>query len=139
MERSVNGPEYPVILFDGVCNLCNGWVDFVIRRDRKARFRFAALESPAAVTLLKDYKGDAIEELSILLLDGPSVHDRSTAVLYILKGLCFPWSLMMIFWVVPKPARDLFYRWVARNRYKWFGKRDTCRLPSPQERSRFLV
>ncbi len=135
----MSADSHKIILFDGVCNLCNGWVDFVIRRDKGARFRFAALQSESAASLLKGYKIPADEEPSILLLDGDKIHNRSTAVLFIMSGLSFAWPLMMIFWVVPKPIRDFFYGWVARNRYKWFGKRDTCRLPSPSEKERFLV
>jgi simple sugar transport system substrate-binding protein len=130
---------HAVILFDGECNLCNGWVDFVIRRDRAERFRFASLQSEVARTLLGARRSaDPLPDTIVLLEDGRT-YRRSSAVLRILYGLGFPWSVFSLFTIIPRPVRDWTYNWIARNRYRWFGKRATCRVPSPAERARFLM
>jgi predicted DCC family thiol-disulfide oxidoreductase YuxK len=123
-----------VVLFDGVCNLCNGAVQFIIRRDPHARFQFAALQSESAAKLLR--AGPTLD--SIVLVEGDRVFTRSAAALRIARGLRFPWPLLSIFWLVPGPLRDLIYDWVASHRYAWFGKRDSCMLPSPELRQRFM-
>lgn len=125
-----------VILFDGVCNLCNAWVDFVVRHDPEGRFRFAALQSEAAGDLLRGAPPDLPD--SIVLVEDGTVWVRSTAALRVARGLGLPWSLAWIFILVPRSVRDAVYDWVARNRYRWFGRRDTCRIPTPEERARFL-
>ena len=129
-----------IILFDGVCNLCNGFVQFVIARDPGARFTFASLQSPAAADLLarNDVPPVASVPESVLLVDGHRVYAQSTAALRVLRRLTFPWNLAYTFIVVPRPIRDLVYAWVARNRYRWFGKRDVCMVPTPDLRARFL-
>jgi predicted DCC family thiol-disulfide oxidoreductase YuxK len=126
----------PVIYFDGYCGLCNGFVDFVLARDRSRRFRFAPLQGTTATARFGD-PGD-VDPTTILLEDGGVVHERSTAALRIISQLGGPWSLLAVFRLVPRFIRDAVYDWVARNRYGWFGKRDTCRLPSPEERAVFL-
>jgi predicted DCC family thiol-disulfide oxidoreductase YuxK len=123
-----------VVLFDGVCNLCNGAVRFILARDPAARFRFASLQSDAARRLL----GDGGPAETIVLLDAGKTYVISTAALRIARGLRFPWPLLYAFVAVPRPVRDLIYDWVARHRYRWFGKRDTCMLPTPELRERFL-
>jgi predicted DCC family thiol-disulfide oxidoreductase YuxK len=127
-----------VILFDGVCNLCNGFVPFVIARDPLARFQFAALQSGAAERLLgpRDTHGDWPDSI-VLVTDG-RVFTRSAAALRILCGLRVPWPLAFVFIVVPPPLRDWLYEIVARNRYRWFGRRDVCMVPTPDLRARFL-
>jgi len=128
----------PVILFDGVCNLCNGAVQFVIERDRAARFRFAALQSAAAAPLLGDAaSGQALPDSIVLVEDG-RVFTRSTAALRIARGLKFPWSAAYWLIAIPRPLRDWVYDLVARNRYNWFGRRDICMVPTPALRARFL-
>jgi predicted DCC family thiol-disulfide oxidoreductase YuxK len=127
-----------VILFDGVCNLCNGLVRFIIARDLAGRFQFAALQSLAATRLLSgrrlpDDAGD-----TIILLEGDRISTQSTAALRIARGLRAPWNLAYAAIVIPRPLRDAIYRWVARNRYRWFGKRDECVVPTPAQRARFL-
>ena len=122
------------VLFDGVCNLCNGAVRFILARDPAARFRFASLQSDAARRLL----GDGGPAETIVLLDAGKTYVKSTAALRIARGLRFPWPLLYAFVAVPRPVRDLIYDWVARHRYRWFGKRDTCMLPTPELRERFL-
>lgn len=129
--------ERAVILFDGVCNLCNAWVDFVVRHDEEGRFRFAPLQSDVARDLLKGAPADLPD--SIVLVEGHSVWTRSTAALRVARALGLPWSLAWAFIVVPPALRDAVYDWVARNRYRWFGKRETCRVPTPEERARFLA
>ena len=130
----------PVILFDGVCNLCNAAVQWVIARDRNARYRFASLQSEAADELLRSAGVSGVAELpdSIALIDTDGVHVRSTAALKIGRGLGFPYSLSAVGWLVPRPFRDAFYRTVARHRYRWFGRRDTCMVPTPDLADRFL-
>ena len=121
------------ILFDGVCNLCNGIVRFVLARDPAGRFRFASLQSAAARRLL----GDPPLE-TIVLVEGDAVFQKSAAALRIARKLRFPWPLLYTFMIVPRPIRDLIYEWVARNRYAWFGKRGSCMVPSPEVKNRFL-
>ena len=126
------------ILFDGVCNLCNGFVRFVIARDPAARFRFAALQSPAASALLRE-AGDA-QPLpdSVVLVEDGRVYVRSAAALRIARGLRFPWPLAYAAIVVPRFIRDRIYDAVAANRYRWFGRRDVCMVPTPDLARRVL-
>lgn len=135
---NANPAAQNVVLFDGVCNLCNGWVRFVIARDPRARFRFASLQSPFGSDVLCRH-GFASDFLgSILLLEGDVLFAKSDAVLRIAGGLRWPWPLLSVFRLVPRAVRDVVYDWVARNRYRWFGKRDSCPLPSRQDAARFL-
>jgi len=137
----VNGIEHPLILFDGDCNLCNGCVQFVIKRDRKARYRFASLQSEVGRAVLETALGrDGMATLpdSIVLVQRSKVQVKSAAALAIARGIRWPWPLLAVFWVVPYPIRDFIYDWVARNRLRWFGKRDACWIPTPQLRARFL-
>jgi len=133
-----SSPPSEVILFDGVCNLCNGFVQFVIERDPHARFKFAALQSAAAAALLNGHR--KLEPLpdSIVLVEDGHLYAQSTAALRVARGLGLPWSLAYAFVIVPKPLRDVVYAWVARNRYQWFGRRDACMVPTPELRARFL-
>jgi predicted DCC family thiol-disulfide oxidoreductase YuxK len=126
--------DQSIVLFDGVCNLCNGFVQFILPRDRAGRFRFASLQSDAARLLLK---GDPPEE-TMVLIEAGKTYIKSAAALRIARRLRFPWPLLYAFVVVPRGLRDIVYDWVARHRYRWFGKRDACMLPYPQWRGRFL-
>jgi predicted DCC family thiol-disulfide oxidoreductase YuxK len=126
------------MLFDGVCNLCNASVRFVIRRDPGAVFRFASLQSPVGRSLLKEH-GLPVDELaSIVLIDGDRCYVKSDAALRIARALRRPWPLVGAFLIVPRAIRDHVYEFVARNRYRWFGKQDSCALPTPATASRFL-
>lgn len=128
------------MLFDGVCNLCNGTVQFIIDRDPNGLFRFAALQSDAAKTALAA-RGRATPEGepdSVLLLDGDRVYERSDAALRIARRLSSAWRLFFVFIVVPRFIRDLVYRFIAKHRYRWFGKTEECRVPTPELRARFL-
>ena len=129
---------HPVILFDGVCNLCNASVNFVIDRDPDGVFRFGALQSDAAAPLLAacDVPADYLDSI-VLVEDGRCFTD-STAALRIARRLGGPLGWLGAFLAVPKPLRDVVYHWIARNRYRWFGKQDACRIPTPDLRARFL-
>lgn len=137
-----NSPNYQfpaVILFDGVCNLCNGFVQFVIARDPAGRFRFAALQSDAARRLLGRLETPQEWPDSLVLVeDGQYFFVRSGAALRVARGLRFPWPLAYVFVGVPRPVRDWVYDIVARNRYRWFGRRDVCMIPTPGLRARFI-
>jgi predicted DCC family thiol-disulfide oxidoreductase YuxK len=126
------------ILFDGVCNLCNGFVQFVIARDPHARFRFAALTSDPAKQLL-DASGvrQPLPDSIVLLQDG-AVYVQSDAALRIARGLAFPWPLLYGFIAVPRGIRDWIYGSIAAHRYAWFGRRDSCMVPTPGVKQRFL-
>jgi predicted DCC family thiol-disulfide oxidoreductase YuxK len=127
-----------VILFDGVCNLCSGFVQFVIARDRARRFRFASLQSDAGRRCLEACGVAGRLPDSIVLIEDGAVFTRSAAALRIARRLGLPWSIAAAFVVVPPPVRDFVYDLVARNRYRWFGKRDVCLVPTPELRERFL-
>lgn len=120
------------MVFDGECNVCNGWVDFLLRFDKRDVFRFAALQSEVGVRLTNGVQG------TIVLVEGDSVLVRSLAVLRMMALLGFPFSLAVVFRVIPLGLRDAVYDLVARNRIKWFGRRNTCRVPTAEERRRFL-
>jgi predicted DCC family thiol-disulfide oxidoreductase YuxK len=130
--------DHAVVLFDGVCNLCNGAVNFIIDRDPDGYFRFAPLQSDAAAPYL-DGTDDGVGDLgTIVLVEDGQTYVRSTAALRIARRLTAPWPLLFLAVAVPRPLRDAVYDWVARNRYDWFGTRDECRLPTPGLRDRFL-
>jgi len=131
--------EPPIIFFDGVCNLCNGFVQFIIRHDKRGIFTFASLQSAYAASL-PGLEAGVVNTLStVVLQDGDRYYFKSTAALRIARMLGFPFSIAYVFIILPVPLRDVVYDWVARNRYKWFGKRDACWLPTPELMSRFLV
>lgn len=125
-----------MLLFDGVCTLCSGSVRFVIERDPAGRFQFAPLQSEAARRFL-ERAPQPLPDSFVLVEDG-RLFTRSTAVLRIARGLRFPWPLAYVFVAVPRPVRDWVYDAVARNRYRWFGRRDVCMMPTPELRARFL-
>ncbi|MCA8960851.1 MAG: DUF393 domain-containing protein [Planctomycetes bacterium] len=132
------GPEGPfVVCFDGVCNLCNSAVDFIVRRDRARRFRYTPLGSNTAERLLPDGLPEKHDRDSFVLIDDRGIWVRSDAALRVARHLTFPWSLARVFLIVPRPIRDAVYRWIARHRYEWFGKRDHCRVPTEEERTLF--
>jgi len=127
----------PVVLFDGVCKLCNGSVNFILRRDRKGRMNFAPLQSDFAqkVVASHEIKSDPLD--SIMFLEDDRLTVKSTAILRISKYLGGLWPLCMIFLIIPPFIRDFIYDIIAKNRYRWFGKYDTCRLPDPEFEDRF--
>ena len=127
-----------VIFFDGVCNLCNWSVDFVIRRDSGKTFKYASLQSAYARQALAGKAIDLDSMQSIVLLKADQVYTQSDAVLEIARNLRFPWPLFYVFRIVPRFIRDGLYSWISKNRYRWFGRESTCRVPTPEERSMFL-
>ena len=128
----------PIILFDGVCNLCNGAVQFIIERDNKQVFRFASLQSEVGQKYMRQagLSPDKID--TILLVENDKIHDKSTAALRIAKRLDGLWFLMFGFIIVPSFIRNSVYDFIARNRYKWFGKQDSCWMPTPDLKKLFL-
>jgi predicted DCC family thiol-disulfide oxidoreductase YuxK len=136
----INIPENKqLILFDGVCNLCNGSVQFIIRNDKKSIFLFAPLQGKTAKEIIKNYHIDTAKTDSILLYskkDGLST--KSTAALNIAKKLRVPINALVIFFVIPKFIRNWIYDLIARKRYTWFGKQDACMIPTAELRSKFL-
>ncbi|MDE2845811.1 MAG: DCC1-like thiol-disulfide oxidoreductase family protein [Gemmatimonadota bacterium] len=156
----------PILFFDGVCGLCNRFVDFMLRVDSKDRFRYSPLQGETARRMLwmdgevrgdeagsrqtggetGDHQADAHDPdvhepgdlRSFIFLDKDRRFEQSSAVLHALKRLGGAWRLIAVLYVFPRPLRDYVYRIVARNRYRWFGRREECRLPTPEERDRFL-
>lgn len=128
----------PIVFFDGVCGLCNGSVDWLMARDRRSVLRFAPLQGETALRTLGAPQGDP-ESWSMVLVDETGRYWRSEAAIRIVRHLGGPWALVgRVLGAVPRGLRDAAYRWIARNRYRYFGKHETCRLPTPAERARFL-
>ncbi len=128
-----------IILFDGVCNFCNSSVNFIIERDTENYFKFAPLQSELAEKLLEEHKIDKEKTDSVILIEDGKAYTYSTAALKIAGKLSGWWSLFYAFIVVPKPFRDFFYKLFAKYRYKLFGKKDACMMPTPEIRERFLA
>ncbi|MNO54500.1 hypothetical protein D3C76_449740 [compost metagenome] len=131
--------QHSVVLFDGVCHLCQGAVQFIIKRDPVGRFKFASLQSDIAEKLLS---GNGIRNEdqmgTIVLIENKVKYTRSTAALRIAKGLRFPWPILYGFIIVPPVIRNAVYKWIAANRYRWFGKDDVCMMPTPEISQRFI-
>ncbi len=129
----------PILLFDGVCNLCSSSVQFVIERDPEAKVRFASLQSEFASRTFAELNipGDYLD--SIVLLEQGKVYYKSAAALRLCRYLNGGWPLLRVLLIVPGPLRDVVYDWVARNRYRWFGKKETCWVPTPELRQRFIA
>lgn len=127
-----------VVLFDGVCQFCNSSVHFIIDRDSRRRFRFAALQSPVGQTLLSRFGLSQSDFDSLVLIEDERCFLRSTAALRIARRLNGLWPLLYVFIVVPRFLRDGVYSFIAHRRYRWFGKMDACRIPTPELRERFL-
>jgi predicted DCC family thiol-disulfide oxidoreductase YuxK len=128
--------EQHIVFFDGVCNLCNSSVQFIIRNDKKARIKFASLQSDKARELLKPFGN--FNEDSVLYLKDEILYTHSSAALRIAKQLDGLWPLFFIFIIIPPFIRDGIYNWIAKNRYRWFGKLDQCMLPEEGLKDRFL-
>lgn len=131
-------PGRSVILFDGVCNLCNTSIDFILKRDKHNRFLVGALQSEAGKSLLEklQIKGDYLD--SLVLIEGEKAYFRSTGALKIARHLSGVWPLLYPLIFIPAFLRDPIYDWIGRNRYRWFGKKSTCRLPTPEEKAKFI-
>lgn len=131
-------PNGPILLFDGVCNLCNGFVQWLIRRDPQAVFRYASLQSEVGQNLLKQHGLPFAEISTVVLIDEGQVYTHADVSLRIVHRLGGLWSLLGVFHVVPRPVRNRIYQWIATNRYRWFGQRESCMVPTPELKSRFL-
>jgi predicted DCC family thiol-disulfide oxidoreductase YuxK len=129
----------PTLLFDGVCNLCNAAVTFVINHDSKKHFRFASLQSQTGQDILRQIGRPTDQFDSFVLWENGRFHEQSTAALRVARQLSGGWPLLYGFIIIPKAIRDAVYRFVARNRYRWFGRRDACMLPTPELKARFLA
>lgn len=127
-----------IVLFDGICNFCNGSVNFLIERDRENYFKFAPLQSGVGQELLKKHKIDPAEIDSVILIEDGAAYMHSTAALRIAKRLPGLWSMLYSFIIVPRFMRDFFYKLFAKNRYRLFGKQDACMMPTPEIREKFL-
>ena len=133
----MNG-EKTILLFDGICNLCSGTVQFTIKRDPKKRILFASLQEAPGQKILSQYGLQGENFKSIVLVEEGKVYTQSTAVLKLLKKLDGLWPLLYVFIIVPPPIRNFFYDKVSQNRYRWFGKKDQCWLPTRDLQERFL-
>ena len=142
MERSFSNfafmPDQPIILFDGVCNFCSSVVNFVIKRDKKFVLKFATLQSEIGQKILQEKNFFDPDPRSFVFIEKGKVYTRSTAALRVCKYLNGLWPFVYGFIIVPKFIRDGIYNWIAKNRYRWFGKKEVCMIPTPEIRSRFL-
>lgn len=127
-----------IIFFDGVCNLCNSAVNFVIRRDNKSVFKFATLQSETGRDLLSEKDFTNVDLSSFVLLLNNRLYTRSTAALMVCSYLSGLWPAMYCFMIVPKFLRDFIYNIISKNRYKWFGKKEECMIPTPELKAKFL-
>jgi predicted DCC family thiol-disulfide oxidoreductase YuxK len=127
-----------IIIFDGVCNICDALVKFIIRRDSTARFKFTSAQSAAGRVLQDRHNLDAIQSGTMILIKNSIVYKESDAAVEISKQLDGAWKLLSVLRIVPKTARDRVYLYIARNRYKWFGKKEQCVLPAGELKNRFL-
>jgi predicted DCC family thiol-disulfide oxidoreductase YuxK len=130
--------EQPIILFDGVCNFCNDAVNFIIHQDKKGMFKFASLQSSKGQELIQKYGLPSSNFNSFILIENGKVYKRSTAGLRLYNKLPWYWKWTQVFWVVPSFLRDAVYDLIALNRYKWFGKKYSCMMPTPEIKNRFL-
>ncbi|WP_339303554.1 thiol-disulfide oxidoreductase DCC family protein [Paenibacillus sp. FSL R5-0519] len=129
---------HPIVLVDGVCHFCQGLTKWILKRDPEGKYHFASLQSDVAKELL--VKGNLSTDSmdTFVLIENGKYYTRSTAALRLAKGLKFPYPLLYVFIIVPKFIRNAVYNWVARNRYRWFGKDEACMLPTPEIKDRFL-
>lgn len=127
-----------IVLFDGVCTLCNGAVQFIIRRDPKGKFRFASLQSDAGQALLQQFHLPTEHFNSIVVIDNNRLYMRSSALLRITRRLRGLWPVLYAAALIPPFLRDPVYNWIARNRYRWFGREEACMLPTPELNERFM-
>ncbi|MGF6418026.1 putative DCC family thiol-disulfide oxidoreductase YuxK [Stenotrophomonas sp. AN71] len=137
-SEAAAGTGSAVIVFDGVCALCNRWVGFLLRFDRTGRYRFAAMQGTQGSALLRAHGLDPQDPASFLLIDAHGAWTDTDAILRVLAGLGGAWRLSGALRVLPRRWRDSAYRMLARNRYRWFGRHDACHLPTPEQAARFL-
>lgn len=130
--------QQPVILFDGVCNFCNSAVNFVIKRNAKANIFFTPMQSDAGQKLLQQYNLPVHDMQSFIFIDEGKVYKQSTAAFRVCRYLRGLWPVCYGLIIIPNFIRDGIYNWIAKNRYKWFGMRQTCMMPTPEVKARFL-
>ena len=128
-----------IIFFDGVCNLCNRFVRFVIKQDKDSKFKFCSLQSDIAKKVLSDYQLNSLDLKSVVLIVNQKIYTKSDATLKILQILGGIWGAAGVFFIFPKVIRNAIYNFVAQNRYRWFGKSATCMLPTQETQNRFLT
>ena len=138
MKHSIQLSDHPVILFDGICNFCNAGINFIIKQDKKRVFRFSALQSGTGQRLLEEHRLSKEGFESFLLIENGKVYQKSTAGLKVYNKLPWYWKWTQLGWLAPRFVRDAIYDLIARNRYKWFGKKEHCMVPSPDTKNRFL-
>ncbi|WFA82798.1 thiol-disulfide oxidoreductase DCC family protein [Paenibacillus amylolyticus] len=129
---------HPIVLVDGVCHFCQGLTKWIIKRDPEGKYHFASLQSDVAKELLAKGNLSTDSMDTFVLIENGKYYTRSTAALRLAKGLKFPYPLLYVFIIIPKYIRNAVYNWVARNRYRWFGKDEACMLPTPEIKDRFL-
>lgn len=137
-KTSVTLPEN-IVIFDGVCNLCEFSVNFIFQHDSAGQFYFTPAQSPLGSSLLKRFSINTSRLDTVVLVRDGQAYTRSAAAIEIASKLDKPWNLLTVFQAVPEPLRDMIYDWIAQNRYQFFGKKDACMLPSEALRKRFLV
>jgi predicted DCC family thiol-disulfide oxidoreductase YuxK len=130
--------DHPVLIFDGLCNLCKWLVVFVVKRDRHGNFRIAAAQSEIGQHLQRQYEADAIRDSTMVLLKNGQVYSKSDAAIEIAKDVDGLWKLLVVLGALPKSLRDWIYGWIGENRYKWFGRNSKCLMPSEDLKRRFL-
>ncbi|MEO5683696.1 MAG: thiol-disulfide oxidoreductase DCC family protein [Chitinophagaceae bacterium] len=133
-----NAVDKKIVLFDGVCNLCNSSVQFILKRDKKDQFLFGSLQGKTGQAYLRQFNLPADTFNSFMLVEEGKLYSRSAGALRMLKHLGGAWSMLYAFIIVPSFIRDGVYNWISRNRYKWFGKEESCWLPSPAFKAKFL-
>lgn len=127
-----------LVLFDGVCNFCNFWIQFALKRDKKGKLKFGSLQGSTAHEILPKYNIDPAVLTSVIFIEDGVVYRESTAALKVCRHLDGAWKLLYALIIIPAFIRDGIYKWVGRNRYKWFGKQESCMLPTPEQRARFV-
>jgi len=131
--------EQPVILFDGVCNLCNSSILFIIQHDPTAKFKFASLQSEFGKNQMQKFGLDVSELESVMFIKNGKLYQKSNAALEIARHLSGAWPLLYGLKIIPPFLRNSVYNWIARNRYRWFGKKDACMIPTPELKARFIA
>lgn len=134
----MNNDQHALVLFDGVCNFCNDRINFIIKHDRKNYFRFAPLQSETGKKVLRENGRDDQDPDTFILVENGKIYDRTTAALRIAKKLNGLWPLLYAFIIVPPFIRDVAYRIIAKNRYRWWGKKESCMIPTPEVRRKFV-
>lgn len=130
--------QHDVVFFDGYCNLCSASVQFILKRDVKRRYQFASLQGEYARSVLGEELAVSQSDRGIVLKRADKIYSQSDAALQIAKKMDGAWPILFIFWYLPKGIRNLIYNWIARNRYKWFSKKEVCWIPDGNIRERFL-